>query len=150
MLSSRTEPQSVHTALPLAWSTSISEPPQVLHTRELMMEVEGQHSLEDRKEVHHLLTDPDTKQSPSHLIFQTLKVLTFPSLGIKTSEALVKGTLPPSQLQKRTSKCSYFNGGCFTWKHRQHWFNWLGFDHRSKSLRNQQHHNLSVCSLAYC
>lgn len=30
------------------------------------MEVEGQHSLEDGMEVLDLLTDPDTKQSPSH------------------------------------------------------------------------------------
>ena len=39
MLSSRTDPQLMHTALPRAWSTSMSEHPQVLHTRELMMPV---------------------------------------------------------------------------------------------------------------
>lgn len=48
MLSSRTEPQPVHTALPRAWSTSMSDPPQVLHTRELMVEVRGQLGLEVR------------------------------------------------------------------------------------------------------
>lgn len=39
MLSSKTAPQFMHTALPRAWSTSMSEQPQVLHTRELMMPV---------------------------------------------------------------------------------------------------------------
>lgn len=37
MLSSRTEPQLVHTALPRAWSTSMSAPPQVLHSLELIV-----------------------------------------------------------------------------------------------------------------
>lgn len=41
MLSSSTEPQLVHTALPRAWSTSMSEPPHVLHSRELMVVVGG-------------------------------------------------------------------------------------------------------------
>lgn len=69
MLSSRTEPQPVHTALPRAWSTSMSEPPQVLHTRELMVEVRGHLVESEVLSIRHQRQEPPRKNrhTPSQL-----------------------------------------------------------------------------------